>query len=85
MSIVERNCCETSRVSRLVEQYVLARRAKRTLHLYSERQAWTARHYVMASNRFGFCETPAMMRFLYQYNLYFARCLIKGGDVNHTA
>ena len=36
LSIEERNCWETSCVSRLVEQYVLARRDKRFLYPFSE-------------------------------------------------
>ena len=36
------------------------------IYLISERQAWTARHHVMAENRLGICETLAMMRCLYK-------------------
>jgi hypothetical protein len=34
----------------------------------AERQAWTASHHVRASNSLGICETPKMMRFLFQKN-----------------
>ena len=45
LSIEERNCWETFCVSRLVEQYVLARRDKRFLILFSEGLTREARHH----------------------------------------
>ena len=52
LSIEERNCWETFCVSRLVEQYVLARRDKRFLILFSEGLTREAGHHFRCMKHF---------------------------------
>ena len=53
LSIEERNCWETFCVSRLVEQYVLARRDKRFLILFSEGLTREAGHHFRCMKHFA--------------------------------